>query len=142
MADFRGKGKPKGFTMLPEGEQTLHVFDVKAIPRANPSVITMKMLNEEGIGFDKYPQKYDLSSDGGYAAFYYFMLNGYGVDISEDEVDLSIIEDSFVEVEIVHKEGTKPGTKFANIKYTLGPGDSFEVEEAVAVTAGSDDDDD
>ena len=132
-----GKGKPKGFQMIPEGEHVLHITNVKGLPRDNVSVVTMDMLNADGLGFNgKYPQKYDLKSDGGYAAFYFLVKNGYGVDLDEgDEFDIDQLEDTYVKVEIIHKEGTKAREDgsfptFANIKQTIGKGEPFDAPAA------------
>jgi hypothetical protein len=146
MGTVTGKGKPKGFRLIPEGEQIVHIKNVKGLPRDNVSVVTMDMVNAEGLGFTgKYPQKYDLKSDGGYAAFYFLVLNGLGVDLDEgDQFDIDQLEDKFVEVDIVHKEGTKPredGTFpiFANIKATIGPAEGFEGATAAPVKADDED---
>lgn len=138
MTKIKGRGVPQGFTRIPEGEHILHVFDVEALPRVNPTIVTAKMVNKDGLGWDKYPQKWDLDTDGGYAAFYYFMLNGYGVDLSEDEVDLRIVEDSYVLAEVVYKPNSDPSKHpYVNIAKTIGPADGFEGDGARA-----DDDDD
>jgi hypothetical protein len=133
MTNVVGKGKPQGFKLIDEGVQTLHITNVKGLPRDNVTVVTMDMLNAEGLGFNgKYPQKYDLASQGGYAAFYFLVLNGFGIDLNEgDQFDIDHLEDTYVEVEIVHKDGTNPrddGTfpVFANIKSTIGKGVPFD----------------
>ena len=128
MANVRGKGKPKGFRLMDEGEQVLHILEVKGLPRANVTNVEVKFENEEGIALNN---KYDLTSDGGYAAFYYLVLNGMGVDLDEgDEFDIDNLAGQFVLAEIVHKDGTRPrddGTTatFANIKRVVGPGTPF-----------------
>lgn len=127
MSTVKFSERPKGFEILPEGVTTLHVSDVKRLPRTGePQVVTAEMVDAKGRGFyGKYPQKYDLTVDGGRAAFYYLVLNGYGVDIVEEPFDLDEMEDTFIEVEVFHKEGSKGGT-FANIR-VLGEGQPFEV---------------
>ena len=129
MATVHGKGKPKAFEPLAEGAVTLRISDVKGIPRTNVTSVTMKMLTEDGRGWDKYPQKYDLNSDGGYAAFYFLVKNGLGIDLDEgDEFDIDQLEGKFVEVEIVHKDNpNNPDRPYVNIAKTLGPGEPFEV---------------
>jgi hypothetical protein len=135
MATITGKGVPKAFEPLSEGEHVLHITDVKGLPKDKVSVVTMKMLDENGQGFDKYPQKYELSNEGGYAAFYWLVKNGLGVDLNEgDEFDIDDLEDAFVTVEIIHKPRENGGV-FANIRKVLGPGTPFG-------TSSSDDDDD
>lgn len=136
MGTVTGRKAPQGFKMIPEGEHVLHVTNVKGMPRDNVTLVTMDMKNAEGLGFGgKYPQKYDLTSDGGWAAFYFLLKNGYGIDLSEgDSFDIEKLEDTYVTVEIVHKEGTKPRDDgsypvFANIKATVGPGEPFESAE-------------
>jgi hypothetical protein len=134
--------KPKGFQMIPEGEHVVHISDVKAIPRANPTVVTMKMLNADGLGWDKYPQKYDLNSDGGYAAFYYLVQNGLGVNLDEcNEFDVEQLEGAYVTVEVIHKagKGDNEGKTYANIKATVGPGEPFGDTPVAVAAAGGDD---
>lgn len=151
-----GKKAPTGFLMLPEGEQVLHVTNVKGLPRTNASLITMDMKNADGIGFGgQYPQKYDLNSDGGWFAFYNLLLHGYEVNLEEgDSFDINELEDTYVTVEIVHKRGTRPRATavpddegnykdsdypvFANIAKTLGPGEPFGDEAPAAASKGED----
>jgi hypothetical protein len=149
MSTIRGKGQPTGFKMIPEGEHVMHVTNVKGIPRTNVSTVTMEMVNAEGLGFNgKWPQKYDLNSDGGYGAFYYLLKNGYGIVLDDgDEFDLGQLEDTYVTVEIIHKEGTKArddGTFpiFANIKATIGPGEPFAAGVGNEADPDTDDEDD
>lgn len=132
MATIQGKGKPQGYQQLPEGNATLHITNVRGIPRVNPTVVEMKMVDEQGRGWDKYPQKYDLGTDGGYAAFYYLLLNGFGVDLAEtDEFNLDELEDTFVEFEIVHKENpNNPDRPYVNVKSTIGKGEAFGKTDA------------
>jgi hypothetical protein len=128
MANVVGKGRPKGFRLMPEGEQNLKITKVVGLPRANVTNVEVDFVNEDGITLKN---KYDLTSDGGYAAFYFLVLNGMGIDLDEgDQFDIDQLDGQFVSVEIVHKEGTKPredGTVaiFANIKATLGKGVPF-----------------
>jgi len=141
MTTIKGHGKPQGFQPLSEGLHILQISDIQAIPRVNPTQVTMKMLDKDGRGFDKYPQSYDLTKDGGYAAFYFLVKNGLGVDLGEgDEFDLADLEGAFVEVEIVHKESNNPDRPFANIKATVGPAEGFEGDDAPAAPAAEDDD--
>jgi hypothetical protein len=140
MATVKGRGKPVGFKMIPEGNQTVHVTDVKGVPRENIKVVTAKMLNADGLGWDKYPQKYDLNSEGGYAAFYYLLLNGYGINLEDgDSFNIDALENTYVEVEVIHKnaqrkvngelafkdDGTPEMRTYTNIKSTIGPGTPF-----------------
>ena len=128
MATVKGRGKPQGFRLMPEGEQTLHIEEVKGLPRDNVTMVEVAFRNAEGIPLKN---KYDLTNDGGYAAFYFLVLNGLGVDLDEgDEFDIDDLEDKYVIVEIVHKEGTRPREDgsvaiFANIKAAIGPGEPF-----------------
>jgi hypothetical protein len=128
MANVVGKGRPKGFRLMPEGEQNLKITKVVGLPRANVTNVEVDFVNEDGITLKN---KYDLTSDGGYAAFYFLVLNGMGIDLDEgDQFDIDQLDGQFVSVEIVHKEGTKPredGTVavFANIRATLGKGTPF-----------------
>jgi hypothetical protein len=138
MAKVTGKGKPQGFRLMDEGEQVLHIESVTGLPRAKVTNVEVAFRNEDGIPLKN---KYDLTSDGGYAAFYFLVLNGLGVDLDEgDEFDIDDLNDKYVLAEIVHKDGSKPrddGTVavFANIRKVLGPGMPFGA-------ASSDDDDD
>ena len=118
--------KPQGFRTMPEGEQVLRIESVLGLPRANVTNVEIVFKNEEGITLKN---KYDLTSDGGYAAFYYLVSKGCGIEL-DGEFDIDELVGRFVEVEIVHKEGTKlreDGTYpvFANIKSTIGPGEPF-----------------
>lgn len=137
MPTVKGKGAPKGFSMIPEGEQVVRISDVKGLPREGVKIVTMKMLNEDGLGWDKFPQKYDLESDGGYAAFYYLVSNGLGVDLNEDEgFDIDQLEGAFVLVDVIHKEVPRKdgngNAVFANIKATIGPGEPFGTDGGTA----------
>lgn len=128
----RGKGKPKGFRLVPEGKQVLHITEVEGKPRANIKLVEMKMTNKDGISLTgSRKQTYNLEDEGGYAAFYYLVLNGLGIDLNEgDEFDLSELEDSYIVAEVVHREKPRydgAGTiTFANIAKVLGPATGFE----------------
>ena len=128
MAIVKGKGKPQGFRLMPEGEQTLLITKAEGKPRADVQLVEVEFVNAEGITLKN---KYDLTTDGGYAAFYYLVLNGLGVDLDEgDEFNIDEMPGNYVKVEIVHKEGTKPREDgsvavFANIRQTLGVGEPF-----------------
>jgi len=128
----RGKGKPKGFRLIPEGEQILHITEVAGKPRAGIKLVEMKMTNVDGISLTgSRKQVYDLENDGGYAAFYYLVLNGLGVDLEEgDEFDIAELEDAYIVADIVHKhvprrEGDGEMT-FSNIAKVIGPAPGFE----------------
>ena len=128
----RGKGKPKGFRLIPEGEQILHITEVAGKPRAGIKLVEMKMTNVDGISLTgSRKQVYDLESDGGYAAFYYLVLNGLGIDLDDgDEFDISELEDAYIVADIVHKhvprrEGDGEMT-FSNIAKVIGPAPGFE----------------
>lgn len=143
MTTVTGKGKPKGFRLVPEGEQVLHITEVKGLPRSNVKQVEMKMTDAEGVSLTgNRKQTYDLTSDGGYAAFYYLVLNGFGVDLDDgDEFDIDQLEDTYVVAEIVHKEvEKKDGTgvlTFSNIAKVVGKADGFDG----AAPASSDGDD-
>lgn len=123
MANVAGRGKPKSNFDVPEGADTFKVTKFEAVPRANPNLVNATFVNSDG---GTVTNKYDLDSDGGYAAFYNFMLYGYDVDLSEDNVVVNTddIVDTFVELEIVHKPREKGGV-FNNVKATIGPGEPF-----------------
>lgn len=131
MATVQGKGKPKTFEPLEEGAHVLRISDVTGIPRANVTTVTMKMLTADGRGWDKYPQKYDLNTDGGYAAFYFLVKNGLGIDLNEgDEFYIEQLEGKFVEVEVVHKDNpNNPDRPYVNIAKTIGAGEPFDVAD-------------
>ena len=141
MATVVGKGKPKGFRMLDEGTHNLKIVEVIGLPRANVTNVEVKFVSEDGINLKN---KYDLTSDGGYAAFYFLVLNGLGVDLNEgDSFDIDDLKDKFVEVEIVHKNGTQPRADgspsvFANIKATIGQGTAFGDDEATTASVDED----
>jgi hypothetical protein len=123
-ADF--SKKPQGFRLLPEGEQTLQITKIEGVPRTKVTMAKVEFVSEDGI---KLKNNYDLTSDGGYAAFYYLVQNGCGFEL-DGEFDIDQIADKFVLVNIVHVEGKQPradGSKaiFANIKSTIGPGTPF-----------------
>ena len=128
MSNVIGRGKPKGFRLLDEGEQTLKIVEVEGLPRVNVTNVKIKFVDVEGITLKN---KYDLASEGGYAAFYFLVLNGLGVDLNEgDAFDIDQLLNQFVLVEIVHKDGTRENAQgvipiFANIKQTLGAGTPF-----------------
>lgn len=143
MATIIGRGKPQGFSLIPEGEQNVRITDVKSASSVQSvggrrvstvSEVTVYFANADG---DKFNSRYNLAIDGGYAAFYYLVLNGLGIDISEGEFDVNELIGHYVIVDLVHRQGTKPkddGTfaTFVNIKRTIGQGTAFgEVEEEV-----------
>lgn len=123
--------KPEGFRLMPEGEQTLKITKVAGLPRANVTNVDVEFVNADGI---KLKNKYDLTTDGGYAAFYYLVQNGCGIDL-DGEFDIDTLVGKYVLVEIVHREGSRPredGTVavFANIKATVGVGEPFSEDDA------------
>lgn len=127
-----GKGKPKGFRLIPEGEQILHITEVAGKPRVGIKLVKMKMTNVDGISLTGLrKQTYNLENDGGYAAFYYLVLNGLGIDLNAgDEFDISELEDAYIVADIVHKhvprrEGDGEMT-FNNIAKVIGPASGFE----------------
>ena len=140
-----GKGKPKGFRLIPEGEQVLHITNVEGIPRAAIKKVSMDMHDADGVSLTgKRKQTYDLENEGGYAAFYYLVLNGLGKDLDEgDEFDISELDDIYITAEIVHnkKDYEDKTLTFANIKSIIGPGEPFETDDAPAGEAAEDDED-
>jgi len=133
MTTVTGRGKPKGWTLMDAGEQTLLITKVTGTPRTEVTNVEVEFVNEDGIPLSN---NYDLEVQGGYAAFYYLVLNGAGVDLDEGtKFNINDLEGLYVLVEIVHKEGTKPkadGTFpiFANIAQTIGKGVPFDTEHA------------
>jgi len=142
MATMTARSKPKGFRLMDEGEQNLKIVEVKGLPRANVTNVEVKFVSEDDITLKN---KYDLTSDGGYAAFYFLVLNGLGVDLNEgDAFDIDQLLNQFVLVEIIHKDGTRENANgiipvFANIKQTIGKGTPFGDTDA---QAADDDDED
>lgn len=131
--------KPQGFRLMDEGNQTLLITEIKGLPRANVTNVEVKFINEDGI---KLTNKYDLTNDGGYGAFYYLVQNGCGIEL-DGEFDIDTLVGKYVEVEIVHKEGTRPREDgsmaiFANIRSTVGVGVPFgdDAELDARETAG------
>lgn len=121
--------KPKGFRLMPEGETTLEILEVKGLPKANVKMVEVKFQDSEGIPLKN---KYDLTNDGGYAAFYYLVTVGCGFDL-DDEFDIDQLVGCFPEVEIIHREGSRPGANgkvpvFANIGRVTGTGTPFVVD--------------
>lgn len=125
MANVNLKNAPKGFSLIPEGDTVLQLTKVEGLPRTNVEVVTVDFINAEG---QKLSNKYDLTNDGGYAAFYYLATLGCGFEA--DEICLDEMTGKFVAVEIVHNAGKKPRADgsvamFANIKSVTGPGKPF-----------------
>lgn len=144
MATVKFGKAPAGFRLMPEGPRVLHVESVSGVPRTKVSKVEVKFRDKDGIPLIN---KYDLNNDGGYAAFYFLVKNGLGIDLNEgDAFDLDDLVGEYIEVEIVHKEGSRPredGTvaTFANIKATLGPGKPFALNDDASVSPDEDDDD-
>lgn len=131
---------PTGFRLMDEGETALFIKKVEGFPRTNVTKVSVEFVNPEGIVLKN---NYDLTNDGGYAAFYYLVTLGCDMDVDE-QFDIGQIEHHFVTAEIVHKEGSRPradGTTavFANIHKILGPAEPFYLE---GVTDGIVEDDD
>lgn len=121
--------KPTGFPTMDEGEHALFLKKVEGFPRTNVTKVAVEFVNAEGI---LLKNNYDLTNDGGYAAFYYLVTIGCEMDVDE-KFDIGQIEHKFVTAEIVHKEGSRPradGTLpiFANISKVTGPADPFYLE--------------
>jgi len=121
--------KPTGFRIMGEGENALFLKKVEGFPRTNVTKVAVEFVNPEGI---LLKNNYDLTNDGGYAAFYYLVTIGCEMDVDE-KFDIGQIEHKFVTAEIVHKEGSRPradGTVaiFANIGKVTGPADPFYLE--------------
>ena len=121
--------KPTGFRLMDEGENALFLKKVEGFPRTNVTKVAVEFVNPEGI---LLKNNYDLTNDGGYAAFYYLVTIGCEMDV-DAKFDIGQIEHKFVTAEIVHKEGSRPradGTVaiFANIGKVTGPADPFYLE--------------
>lgn len=144
MATIIGRGKPKGFSIMPEGEQNVRITDVQTkssvqnINGKRMSTVSEVHLTLENEAGDTMKSNYNLNITGGYNAFYYLILNGLGIDLGEDEFDVDSLRGKYIVIEVVHREGTKQkddGTFpiFANIKRTISQGYAFGgAEEAVA----------
>lgn len=132
-AEVKFGSKPKGFRLMEEGETTLKITKVKGLGRPQIKSVALEFVDAEGIVLKN---NYDLTTDGGYAAFYYLVQNGMGVDLEDGSAfDIDELLNQYILVDIVHREGTKPGADgkpmiFANIKATLGPGESFDSEDS------------
>ena len=132
-AEYRFGGKPKGFRRMPEGETTLKITKIKGLGRPQIQSVAAEFVDAEGIVIKN---SYDLKTDGGYAAFYYLVQNGLGIDLEDGSAfDIDELAGKFIVVEIVHREGNNPGADgkpmiFANIKATVGPGEAFGTEDA------------
>jgi hypothetical protein len=141
MTQVKFGSKPKGWVLMPAGERVLRIESVKGMPRSVVTLVEIEFKDAEGT---LLKNKYDLTNDGGYAAFYYLVSNGLGINLDEDDsFDIDQMQGHYVLVEIVHKDGTKPredGTVpvFANIKSTLGPGEPFGDEAPAAAPKGED----
>jgi len=129
MAEVTFGSKPKGFRLMAEGETTLKVTKAKGLGRPNVQSVALEFVDAEGIPLKN---NYDLTNDGGYAAFYYLVQNGLGIDLEDGSTfDINKLMDKYIVVEIVHREGKNLGADgqpmlFANIKATVGPGEAFD----------------
>lgn len=151
MATIIGRGKPQGFTIMPEGEQNLHIIDVatasqvRSIDGRRQSTVTSVNITFENEAKQRLIAKYNLDFDGGYNALYYLILNGLGVDMASGEFDVENLKGKYVLCEIIHREGTKPkedGTRpvFANIKRTISQGTAFGADTPAEVEDTSSED--
>lgn len=131
--NFNRKPESNGFRLLPEGDQNLRITAIEGIPRANVTQVTVDFVSEDGI---KFKNRYDLTNEFGYNAFYYLVNNGCGFDL-DGEFDINACVGKFVVLNIVHKKGTKEredGTfpTFVNVKYVVGAGEPFGDADVVA----------
>lgn len=125
--------KPEGFRLLPEGVHDLMIGAVTATPRAKVQNVEVEFFDKDGL---KLVSRYNLDNKYGYAAFYRLVETGCGF-VLDGEFDIDNIIGKYVNVEVIHKDGTTPredGTlpKFVNIKYVNGPGTPFEDAPAPA----------
>lgn len=113
------------FEPLAAGTHVLQIVDVEAVPRVNPTTVTLKFKAADG---KTLINKYDLDHPGGAGALR--ALVNIGTDLDPDDIDTDELVGKFVTVEIVHREGREreDGTRpvFANIGKVLGPGEPFE----------------
>ncbi|MBW2595128.1 MAG: hypothetical protein JRC93_04000 [Deltaproteobacteria bacterium] len=117
-----GRGKPKNNYDMDEGEQSFLITKVTGLPRAEVTNVKVEFVNEDGAQLEN---NYDLDVKGGYAAFYWLVKNGLGVDLDVGEqFDLANLEGRFVLLDIIHKP-REAGGVFNNIKSTVGPGTPF-----------------
>jgi len=111
--------KPKGFTLVPEGRQIVHVDSVKLVPSGKPQMVEFIYSHESGgiiketLKFD-HPVALDILGKRCDIA-----MGGLPEDteIQTDELE-SIFNGKTFEVEVKHTEGKSGGT-FANIKYMV-----------------------
>ena len=137
--------KAPAFQRIKEGVQTLRITEVTTFPNrknAVPTEVTVQFEDENGTKLSKKGNKYDLTKDGGYSAFYYLVTVGAGLDPSQN-VDVQELVGKFVEVDIVHTEveypkldenrnpieGQTVTLTFSNIHRVLGEGTPFEVAD-------------
>jgi len=147
MTTVTGKGRPKGFQLIPEGNQVLHITNVVGKPRANVKLVEMDMHNVDGISLTgKRKQSYNLDNEGGYAAFYWLVKGLFDIDLDDgDQFDIDQLEGAYGVFEIVHKkveknDGSGDFLTFSNIKSTVGPADGFDGAPVAAAAASSGED--
>ena len=130
MAQVNISKRPQGFRLMPEGQNVLKITKAEGTPRTNVTNVEVSFVDAEGITLKN---RYDLTIDGGYAAFYY--LATIGCEFDADTIDINDMVGRYVTVEIVHNEGSRPLADgripvFANIKTVTGPGAPFDEDEA------------
>lgn len=137
-----GRGKPTSNWDLDEGEQSFLITKVKGFPRDPKPSEGLTNVEIAFVSIDKVPlkNKYDLTVDGGYAAFYWLVKNGLNIDLEEGEpFDVNQLQDAYVMLDIIHKPRDNGGV-FNNIRATVGPGEPFAVDSEGDESGGEWDD--
>lgn len=112
---------PKGFVEIPEGPRVFLIKKIAGAPRTGALTdVDAVFVDAEGATIKNH---YDLTVDGGYAAFYYLVTNGCGFEV-DAAFGINQLEGCYVELDVVHKPREQGGV-FNNIGKTLGPGKPF-----------------
>lgn len=157
MAGVNLSKKPK-FARIKAGVQTLKIVSVENFPnrKNTPATkVTVQFVDADGVKLSKNGNPYDLTNDGGYAAFFY-LVEACGFE-PDETFDTSDLVGCFVECEVTHNskdypkkdgegeiiEGEFVTVTFANITKTLGVGTPFSLDndETPAPAVAADDDD-